>query len=344
MTSTAITIPIVYVHSMLQGVVSRGRPVDCFLEDAGIAPELLKFNHSRVTVDQYVELFKSLVTRLDDDLLGLQSRPLRRGSFALMARSAVGAPTLEVAVRRIARTYRLLQDDALFEIELDGALAGFTVRFIDPSAVWPNFLSELILRVFWQLLRWLAGGRLPVARFDFAFAMPEYAESYGQVFPGTLNFNCRRSGFWFDASYLKARVRQDEESLFRYLSNAQSNILMPHRNPATMIARLRSHLQQTIPRWPDMHETAQAFHLSTATLQRRLASEGTSFQVLKDGLRRDLAIIRLNSGSVHMSALARELGFSDVASFQRAFKGWTGSPPGTYRRGSERTATGAEEE
>ena len=73
--------------------------------------------------------------------------------------------------------------------------------------------------------------------------------------------------------------------------------------------------------------------MSTSTLQRRLASEGASFQSLKDELRRDMAIVRLNTSTISLGALAYELGFADSAAFQRAFKGWTGSAPGAYRRG-----------
>ena len=34
-----------------------------------------------------------------------------------------------------------------------------------------------------------------------------------------------------------------------------------------------------------------------------------------------------------LARLAAELGFADASSFQHAFKGWTGSPPGRCRRG-----------
>jgi AraC-like DNA-binding protein len=72
--------------------------------------------------------------------------------------------------------------------------------------------------------------------------------------------------------------------------------------------------------------------MAASTLQRRLAADGTSYQALKDALRRDLAIVRLNTSTVPLAALAEELGFADSAAFQRAFKQWTGSPPGAYRR------------
>lgn len=332
MPATPVTLSITFVHNMLQGVRARGQAVDCFLQDAGIAPELLAQAGARVTPAQLVALFESLVERLDDDGLGLQSRALKRGSFALIARSALSAPTLEVAMRRMARTYRLLQDDVALEIRHDAALAGLALRFTHPALSESNFLHELLLRVFWRLLAWLAGGKLPIARFDFAFECPPYAESYGRAFPAPRAFAQPQSAFWFDAAYLQRRVRQDEQSLSQFLSRAQSHILLPPRTRHTLSASVRSHLLQTRPQWPDMAATAQSLHLSGATLQRRLAAEGTSFQLLKDGLRRDIAVLRLHNSAVPLAALADELGFSDSASFQRAFKGWTGSAPGTYRR------------
>jgi AraC-like DNA-binding protein len=71
--------------------------------------------------------------------------------------------------------------------------------------------------------------------------------------------------------------------------------------------------------------------MSTSTLQRHLATEGTSYQALKDLLRRDLAIVRLGTSTAPVAVIAGELGFADSAAFQRAFKSWTGSPPGSYR-------------
>jgi AraC-like DNA-binding protein len=72
--------------------------------------------------------------------------------------------------------------------------------------------------------------------------------------------------------------------------------------------------------------------MSASTLQRRLATEGTTFKALKDQLRREIAIQRLHADRVSLKSLAAELGFADSFAFQRAFKSWTGCPPGAYRR------------
>ncbi|CAN5242198.1 AraC family transcriptional regulator [soil metagenome] len=328
-----VTITIAFVQGMLSGVKARGQSGDAFLTDAGITPELLQQTSARVTADQYVALFRLLTDRLDDDFLGFMSRPLRRGSFALIARSALGAPNLEVAIRRVACTFRLLQDDVVLEPVREGTLAGLALRFSDLSAARPTFLHELLLRVIWRLLAWLAGGQLPIARFDFAFESPPYAGSYGKVFPAPLHFERPQSAFWFDAARLQDPVRRDETALRTFLADAQSNVILPRRGDDVVSARVRNHLQQTQPAWPDLAATATALHMATPTLQRHLASEGTSFQSLKDELRRDMAIVRLNTSTVPLAMLADELGFADSAAFQRAFKYWTGSAPGAYRRG-----------
>ncbi|MBL6612717.1 MAG: AraC family transcriptional regulator [Reyranella sp.] len=328
-----VTIPIAFVNGMLGGVRSRGEPCDAYLLDAGIAPELLVQAGARVTADQYAALFRSLMERRDDDMLGFLSRPLKRGSFALISRAALSAPTVELAMRRAAHTFRLLQDDAVLETVRDGALAGLAVRFTNAAPAQPNFLHEFLLRIFWRLLAWLAGGRFPAARFDFAFPTPPYLGSYGVIFPAPLRFACPLSAFWFDATQLCSPVRRDEAALRRFLSNAQANVIVPPRDTDVVSARLRRHLQDSQPQWPHLSACADALHMSPATLQRRLAAEGTTFQLLKDELRRDLAIVRLNTSAVPLAALAGELGFADGASFQRAFKSWTGSAPGPYRRG-----------
>lgn len=328
-----VTISIAFVKGMLSGVHAHGMSSDEFLKDAGIAPGLLEQPGARVTAGQYALLFQSLIDRLDDECMGFLSRPIKRGSMAMVSRSAISAGTLDVAIRRMAHGCRLLQDEFVLESVREGPLAGLAVRSTEPRTEFPVFFHELLLRIFWRLLAWLVGGRLPVARFDFAFAAPPHAVSYDRIFPAPLRFSCGRSAFWFDASHLQDAVRRNEASLRIFLQDATTHVLLPKRSADSIATRVRSHLEHAQPQWPDLMATAQALHMAASTLQRRLTHEATTFQALKDELRRDIAITQLNTGTLGTEALARQLGFLDGTSFQRAFKGWTGSPPGAYRRG-----------
>ncbi|WP_256856452.1 AraC family transcriptional regulator [Variovorax sp. KK3] len=333
------TVPIVFVQGMLSGVPQASEMRTRCLVDVGIAPELLDEPGARVTAEQYHTLFRLLMDRLDDECLGLLSRRLKRGSLAMLVRAAAGAPTLQAAIRRVAHIFRLLQDDVTLQPVRagDGAneLAGLAIRLVDPAArTYEPFLHELLLRILWRLCAWLVGGQLPAARFDFAFNSPSYASQYGKVFPATLHFGCKESAFWFAAGRLADPIRRDDAAVRAFLADAQAQMIVPRRGNDAVGARVREHLQRTMPAWPDLGATAGAMSMSASTLQRKLAAEGTSFQSLKDELRRDMAIVRLNTSSVPLAQLAYDLGFADSPAFQRAFKGWTGSAAGAYRKGA----------
>jgi AraC-like DNA-binding protein len=319
---------------MISGVLSRGEAVDAYLIDAEIAPELLQQASARVTAKQYIALFQSLIDRRNDEALGFLSRPLRRGSFALIAREGVSAQTLESAIRRMSRTFSLLQDDIVLKPVRNDDVAGIELRLCNPSESHPEFLHEMMLRVIWRLLAWLVDARLPATTFDFAFERPDYFDTYAKVFPAPLRFASARSALWFDSDQLSRNIRRDEDSLRKFLAASPGNVIVPRREEGVTHA-VRTQLQRMLPRWGDLGAIAGTLFMSPSTLQRRLASEKTTFQLLKDELRRDIAITRLNTSTVSFAALADELGFADSAAFQRAFKNWTGSAPGVYRQGND---------
>jgi AraC-like DNA-binding protein len=326
-----LTVSVAFVRGMLSGLLARGIACDEWLHTVGITPERLREDDARVTLSQYSGLLRLLIESRDDEALGLLARPSRRGSFALQVRSAIGAPSLEVAIRRVARTCRLLHDDVSLELVRDGPLAGVVLHVHESNAAANAFLHELFLRVYWRLFAWLVGGLLPPVRFDFAFSRPPYAEGYSRIFPAPWRFDADRSAMWFEEARLRLPVCRDEGALRTFIADGPANVIVPSRDVG-FAGRVRVYLQHTQPSWPDLERTARALNTSASSLQRHLAGENTSFQALKDQLRRDIAIFRLNTSKVPLVKLAAELGFADAAAFQRAFKSWTGCPPGVYRR------------
>lgn len=325
------TVGVDFVYRTLSGLRARGVDCDPWLREAGIEPTSLTDTRARVALRQYAELLRLLIERRDDETLGLLSRPSKRGGFALQVRSTVGAPDLGSAIRRIAHVFRLLVDDLQLGVVHDGDLAGVVLEFRDREVEANPFVHELFLRVYWRVFAWLVGGQLPASRFDFAFPRPVYAAGYAPIFPAPWRFDRERSAMWFAAEHLRLPVRRDEAAVRTFLREGPINVILPRRDLGTS-ARVRLHLQRSQPQWPDLAQTAQALNVSASTLQRRLAAEGTSYQCLRDRLRRETAIFRLHTSAVSLLELAAELGFADPSAFQRAFKNWTGLPPGAFRR------------
>ena len=71
--------------------------------------------------------------------------------------------------------------------------------------------------------------------------------------------------------------------------------------------------------------------MSVRTLNRLLAAEGTSYRQLLDALRSELAARHLAGDDVSIAEVGFLLGFSELSSFHRAFKRWTGRTPAEFR-------------
>jgi AraC-like DNA-binding protein len=68
--------------------------------------------------------------------------------------------------------------------------------------------------------------------------------------------------------------------------------------------------------------------LSGRSLQRELNGRGTSYREELDRIRLDLALDLLTRAEVR--DISNVLQFSDVSSFYRAFRRWTGKTPAEY--------------
>ena len=80
-----------------------------------------------------------------------------------------------------------------------------------------------------------------------------------------------------------------------------------------------------------LQEVATHFHVHPRTLQRRLQDEGTSFDVIKDDVRRDAALRYVNDPSMPLSRIAALLGYSEPSVLTRSFHRWFSSSPRQLR-------------
>ncbi len=167
----------------------------------------------------------------------------------------------------------------------------------------------------------------------FAFGSPTEASDYMYLYPGPVFFNQPESALYFPSTLMDAplahRTKQDVRA---FLAKAPQGWIFASLSEPAVMHRVRDFLENHFQTANDIDAVAQALHFSVRTLCRRLEGEGTSFRLIKDALRRDIAVQRLTQTSRSVAAIAFELGFEDATAFHRAFKQWTGSTPGTYRR------------
>jgi AraC-like DNA-binding protein len=204
---------------------------------------------------------------------------------------------------------------------------------IEPAAA-RRFADETFLVMVHGMMCWLAGRRIPLSLAEFAHPRPPHAQEYRVMYSQRLAFDAAHTAVHFDAGQLEAPVIQDEASLKPFLRTAPRSVFLKYKNEDSWTARLRRRLRGSIgrPEWPRLEDVARELHVAATTLRRRLEAEGTSYQGIKDELRRDAAIHYLCGSRLSIADIASALGFQETSAFHRAFKRWSGVQPGEYRR------------
>lgn len=329
------TISIRLVREALADAVGQGLDACVPLAAAGIPAELFDKPYARVSIQAYSRLWLRLARQLDDEFFAMNRRRMKAGSFNFMARTAIREATLEAALQRALEFLGLLFDGLTPRLLVQDGVAAIQIEEGEGVAQRAFCYFTLFLMVH-GLACWLAGQRIPILAIDLRCAQPDYIEDYRVMFSDNLHFARAQTRLLFNAEALALAVRRDERELRRFLAGAPANILVRYRDPQSLAARTKAYLRSIrCERWPDLEALAGHFFMAPSTLRRKLAAEGQSYQGLKDQLRRDLAIARLDRGEGNFAELALELGFADTSAFYKAFRKWTGSTPGRYRQLSD---------
>ncbi|MBB3013261.1 AraC family transcriptional regulator ligand-binding domain-containing protein [Cupriavidus alkaliphilus] len=322
------------VDWILSGARERGHEVAGILRRADIASPTGQSR--RVPRARYAALLNTLKRVMRDELWGLCSRPVPPGTFAATCWAVIHCSNLREALTVGLACYRRLAPELHARLHAGGTLATVTLNPVDDGAgPLPRIAQSVFLFHVIQQAWWLTGRRFPLRELACSHASVIGSDET----PRLLNTYCRyaqpRASLSFDARWLDLPVMQTRDSLRSLLRDAPDSLLIRHREAATTAAQVRTHLSRQLPLGAiSLAAVADCLNLTEATLNRRLRSEGTSFQDIKDTLRHDESVRYLECTDLPVSAIAQALGFSEPATFCRAFKKWTGLAPGQYRRGA----------
>ncbi len=319
-----------FARAALGGARRSGYDYSGLLQQLGISPELLEEPRARIAPEQFTRLLQGLWAALDDEFLGFGPTVSRPGSFAMMCHALIHCRNLDKALHRGLLFYSLFPDGPRLTISREGEMTRLSLddsQFRDPD----HFLTESQLMVWHRLGSWLIGQRILLEQATFSYARPDHGAEYDLLFSCPLEFSARQSSLVFHSRYLDRPLLQDERTLKHFLQRSPADLLARPDDGNSLSSRLRRLLSRDSSRWPDLEAVAAHLNISPQTLRRHLREEGTSFQGLKDQLRRDIAIYHLSRSDLSLQQIAEQLGFSEPSAFHRAFKKWTGLTPGAYR-------------
>ncbi|MGH6647922.1 AraC family transcriptional regulator [Aquabacterium sp.] len=325
------TISIHFVREALRAVSGRGVPESAVLQRAAIPPAFLDEPLARVSPEQFGILWRTVARHLQDEFFALDPHPVRPGAYALLCHGLLGCEDLRAVLRHLCRYTEVVLDGMRASLEITGDTATLRLRDARPRAT--PFAHATYFMVAYGLACWVIARRIPLVQCHLAGHAPGFEPEYRVMFCEDLNFGAREGALVMPAALLSQPVAQTRDALRQFLRRAPDVFLVKYRNMDSLAAQVRARLRAIAPPdWPGLDAVASSLQAAPSTFRRHLDAEGTTFQMIKNELRRDMAITALREEALSIEQLAQTLGFTEASAFHRAFVKWTGMKPSDYRR------------
>jgi len=182
-------------------------------------------------------------------------------------------------------------------------------------------------------LRVIAGRTIHPTQVSFAHMRSSGAREFERFYLCPVEFGASSDLFEFSNDALAIPLLTADPKLLTALQPfCDMAAKERHTASGTLRAAVENEVEKLLPHGKAKKETvAKAVGLSTRTLSRRLADEGTTYEEVVDQLRRSLALQYIKEPSMSVSQIAWLLGYEGSTSFNHAFRRWTGRSPSAAR-------------
>lgn len=322
-----------YIKSALGGAKARGLNPKALLRMARIPERPLRDPKARIHVDLVAKLYYGIAKALNDEFMGFTEKPIKLGTFALMADYVSAAENLEELLSRGIRFYNQITDELSMSLEYEGDHVYLTTVFKRPELDFEHFYIEYWHVIWHRFASWYIGKPIKLLAAYINYE-PIDAEEFRLLFRCPTHLKSKVNRLVFHRSYLSAPLVKTRRELQVFLRRAPIDMLTIPGEDTSLTARINQLLKPVpgqVLRLPNADQLAERLSMSEQTLRRRLSEEGISYQQIKDNLRLDLARDLLGNRSLSVGEVARLLDFSEPRAFTRAFSQWSGQTPRDYR-------------
>lgn len=313
------------VQPLVLAVASAPNALDDFFAATDLTHALIADADARVTPAQLCVAWAQAIRLSGDSTLALRiAEEIPAGAFGVVEYVCRSAPTVGDTLSQWIRYLRILNDAVTVGLVESGDTVH--LRVLEDCDARAPASHELCFALVALRIRQLATRPMPLVGVEFSHRAADPA-AYERFFGAPVRFGSDTTQLSFPRAALASPMKTADPALLAILTRAADALSMPRSADRPFTAQVRRVLASAL-RSNEGHVDAVAKRLAVTTrsLQRRMKEEGSSFNAVREEVRRDLAHRYIDEGMA-LSEVAFLLGFSEPSAFFRAFKRWTGLTP-----------------
>jgi AraC-like DNA-binding protein len=318
-----------WIQAIVRALDDEGINGATVARQAGISLRVLRDGEERAPQPAVTRLWAAAVEATGNPCFGLKVRRfVNPVTFHALGYAIFASPNLKAAFQRVIRFQRLISDATEQRLEMAGDRYRYIIDRPSPHGP-PHEAIDAFLATGVSTLRALSGtARTNPLALHLQRPEPHPVEPFHEVFHCPIRFGAPADVMEYSRKDVESPLPFANADLARQSDTIVAEHLARTGRIGTLSDRVHALLVTHLPDGGPLEATiAQHLCLSPRNLQLQLAQEGTSYKVLMNRARKNLAENYLLQGRYSIKEIAFLLGFSDAATFTRAFRRWTGLSP-----------------
>jgi AraC-like DNA-binding protein len=318
----------------------RGLDLASLSQTVGLPPQIGVDPDAEISFGAFIDLFELAAFKTGDEAFGIhfaESMPPR--PTGVFQHIIFNSRTLGQAFQAMARFIGLVTNafNMRYE-EKDGA--GWLTLELPADTGAKNHFADGQLAIVALRARQLAGaGCVPMGVY-LEREQPKALAEFERVFGPKITFASPDNRIGFELSTLAKELPEADKDLLRAVENYGLLLLGQKVHGAGVAGDISQYISQALQRGEATEAgVCKALNITTRTLQRELAAEGTAFATLLEQTRIKMARYYLIESDLSLTAIAFLLGYSELSAFSRAARGWFDDTPSGYRKKNAHAGT-----
>lgn len=318
-----------------------------FLEKTGIAPQTIcdivgvPFSHfqnkeNQVTLAEEEALWQTAIEQSNDPDFGLHFGMGFQGHAKgnILVALILNSPNLEDALKKVVKYHDFLHEGgSSIQLETKPTTVHLLFHYSSESSLLTRHFTDSFFASMVQFVSHVSDFKIVPQKIRMAYPQPKAIDVHQSVFRAPLEFNCAQNELIFTRTPLQAPILSANSEVLQMLENHVRNHIKEKKGIQSWSNRVMVVLENLVyEETISVERVAQRLGVGVRTLQNHLKKEQTTFRLLWDEVRKEIALDYLSKSQESIADIAFLLGYSEQSSFTKAFKLWTGVTPNQYRQ------------
>ncbi|WP_096087047.1 AraC family transcriptional regulator [Agaribacterium haliotis] len=324
-----------------QELKERGHNPKAVFDQLSMDAGMLSQNMARYKMESMIALWGKAYELTGDDMFGIKvGERWNPTTFHALGFAWLASTSLLEAFQRLARYCRLLNDALDIRVYSEASNYRFRLGLLDAAqGIKAHPLAyEASQMTCLKMCRMLLGDDFTPLEVNFKYPRTPATQELENRFGCNIVCDAEQSDWLISHFDMHRSIATGNDELaqmndnvaLKYLSQLDKSQILPALQHALIEALPSGEVSE--------NDIAAKLHMSPRTLQRKLEAEQQTFSSVLNELRKKLSRHYIETSSLSLTEITYLLGFSEQASFTRAFKRWYEQTPSQYQKSLPQSA------